>query len=455
MNYDSTLNLPKTDFPMRAGLPVREPVQIEAWERLGLYSKIIERNADKPRFVLHDGPPYANGDIHMGTAMNKILKDFIIRYKNMTGFRADYVPGWDTHGLPIESAIMKKQKLGELSTAEFRDKCRAFAEGFVDSQRVQFKRLGGIGNWDNPYITCAPAFEAKQVEIFGAMAKKGYIYKGLKPVYWCPRDKTALAEAEIEYKEVGNESIYVKFRVKDDKGKLSAHAPLDNIYFVIWTTTAWTLPGNLGISLNADLDYVLARAGAEVYIVAKDLLESFKDGAGIVDTEILAEMKGSEFDCMTALHPFIDRESLIMTGAHVTADSGTGCVHTAPGHGAEDFHIGRRYGLDVITPVDGGGVMTADAGPFQGMYYTKAGGAIIEHLRVSGALLAQKHIDHSYAHCWRCKHPVLFRATEQWFASVEAMKERAVGEVDGVRWFPAWGKERMSAMIRERADWCI
>jgi len=455
MDYNSTLHLPKTEFPMRAGLPKREPAQLAEWENIRLYEKIMEKNKGKPLFILHDGPPYANGDIHLGHALNKALKDFIIRHKNMTGYKAPYVPGWDTHGLPVESAILKKHKLGNVSTTEFRDKCRDFALNFVDRQREQFKRLGGIGNWENPYITCMPEYEAEQIKVFGAMASKGLIYKGLKPVYWCAHDKTALAEAEIEYQDVGNESIYVKFKIKDDKGKLSGFAPLDNIYFVIWTTTAWTLPGNMGISLNEELMYALTRVDGNVYIIAKELLESVKAAAGWDSVEMLAELKGGEFEHMTARHPFIDRESLIMVGEHVTAESGTGCVHTAPGHGVDDFIIGKQYGLEIITPVDANGVMTTDAGPFAGHFYSKASNAIVEHLRESGALLTQKHIEHSYAHCWRCKNPVIYRATEQWFASVDALKDRAVEEIDKILWFPAWGKERMTAMIRERNDWCI
>ena len=455
MDYNSTLHLPKTDFPMRAGLPKREPVQLSEWENAKMYEKIMERNEGKPLFILHDGPPYANGDIHMGHAMDKILKDFIIRYKNMSGFKAPYVPGWDTHGLPIESAILKKHKLDNVTTAEFRDKCRDFAANFVDRQREQFKRLGGIGEWDNPYVTMRPEYEAVQIGIFGAMAQKGYIYKGLKPVYWCAHDKTALAEAEIEYQDIGNESIYVKFKVVDDKGKLSKYAALDKISFVIWTTTAWTLPGNLAICLNAELDYVLAEVGGECYVIAAELLESVQAAAGWDSVKKLAAFKGAELEYMTARHPFLERESLVILGGHVTAESGTGCVHTAPGHGADDFIIGQKYKLDVITPVDANGVMTADAAPFAGMFYAKAQDAIIESLKASGALLAQKHIEHSYAHCWRCKKPILFRATEQWFASVDAMKARALEEIDNVKWYPSWGKERMTSMIRERADWCV
>ena len=454
-DYNDTIHLPKTGFPMRAGLPKREPEQLEAWEERDNYGLMLERTKDRPLFILHDGPPYANADIHMGTALNKVLKDFIVRYKSMSGFHAPFIPGWDTHGLPIENAVLKSKKATADDANAFRDKCREYAEKSVDSQRGSFKRLGCVGDWAEPYITCTPSFEAKQVEVFGAMAMKGYIYKGLKPVYWCPHHRTALAEAEIEYQNVGNESIYVKFRVADDNGLLAQYAPLDKLYFVIWTTTAWTLPGNFGISLNPDLDYALARTGNETYIIAEALLPRVREAAGLDDVKVLATLKGVDFDRMTARHPFMDRDSLIMVGDHVTAEEGTGCVHTAPGHGAEDFVIGKAYGLPVVTPVDGKGVMTADAGRFEGLFYEKASGAILDELENSGALLARRRIEHSYAHCWRCKNPVLFRATEQWFASVDAIKDRVCEEIGKIAWYPAWGRERLTAMVRERADWCI
>ncbi len=463
-DYNKTINLPRTDFPMRASLPKREPDMLKAFEDAGIYRRLIEKNEGKPKFILHDGPPYANGNIHIGTAMNKILKDIIVRHRNMTGFCAPYVPGWDTHGLPIESAILKNKKIKreELTVSEFRDKCRDFALDFVDKQRGQFKRLGVMGDWDNPYLTLRPSFEAKQVEVFGAMAEKGYIYKGLKPVYWCPHDETALAEAEIEYADDPCTSIFVKFAVKDDHGKLAPYADLSKTYFVIWTTTTWTLPGNLGISLNADFDYILMEApSGEVYIVAKDLADAVAKAAGIESYRTLATLKGSEFDLMSAKHPFYDRDSIVMNGSHVTLEAGSGCVHTAPGFGAEDFAICREYDahhgthIGIIVPVNAKGVMTEEAGQFAGLYYAKANDAILEVLKESGALLASESIVHPYPHCWRCKQPIIYRATEQWFCSVDAIKETAIAACDGIKWNPEWGKERMVSMIAERNDWCI
>jgi len=463
-DYNKTINLPRTDFPMRAGLPVREPLMLKAFEDAELYQKLMEKNGGKPKFILHDGPPYANGNIHIGTAMNKILKDIIVRHRNMAGFCAPYVPGWDTHGLPIESAILKDKKVkrDELTIGEFRDKCRDFALDFVDKQREQFKRLGVIGDWANPYLTLAPAFEAKQVEVFGAMAEKGYIYKGLKPVYWCPHDETALAEAEIEYADDACTSLYVKFAVKDDHGKLSQYADLSNLYFVIWTTTTWTLPGNLAISLNADFDYILMEApSGEVYIVAKELAGAVAKAAGIESYNTLATLKGCEFDLMVAQHPFYDRDSIVLNGSHVTLEAGSGCVHTAPGFGADDFAVCREYdqnhgtSLGIIVPVNSRGVMTDEAGQFAGLYYSKANDAILEVLNERGALLASAPMVHPYPHCWRCKHPIIYRATEQWFCSITAIKEAAIASCDSIKWNPEWGKERMVSMIAERNDWCI
>lgn len=464
VDYNKTLNLPKTDFPMRAALAKREPAMLEQWNAFQVYEKMIAKNEGKPRFILHDGPPFSNGLIHMGTALNKCLKDFIVRYKNMSGFQAPYIPGWDNHGMPIESAIIKQNKLDRKSMTipEFRDACRDFAAGFIDKQRDQFKRLGGLGEWDQPYVTMDPAFEAIEVSIFGDMFEKGYIYKGKRPVYWCAHDETALAEAEIEYDDHQVESLYVKFRVKDDKGLFAPYADKENIYFVIWTTTTWTLPGNLAICLGADFTYVLAKAAnGEVYVLAKDLMETVATAAALDSLEILAEFKGSELEFMTAQHPLFDRESLVIHGEHVTLEAGTGCVHTAPGHGVEDFEICRRYDankgthIGVIVPVDDRGHMTDEAGVYSGLYYAKANKAIQADLTESGALLASKTINHQYAHCWRCKNPILYRATDQWFCSVEAFKEEAIAACKDVSWLPTWGYERMTSMIRERADWCI
>ena len=463
-DYTNTLNLPVTEFSMRANLPQREPAQLTAWEEEGLYDEIIKRNEGKPSFILHDGPPYANGDIHIGTALNKILKDFIIKYKNMSGYCAPYVPGWDCHGLPTERAIIQQTKLDQtrFSIPEFRIKCRDFVLKYVDRQREEFKRLGVLGDWEHPYLTLQPSFEAAQIKIFGKMAEKGFIYKDFKTVYWCPDDETALAEAEIEYSDDKCESIYVKFKVTEDYGKLSGLCDLNNTYFVIWTTTTWTLPGNLAICLNADFDYILMKtASGETYIMAKELAPRVAEVAGLGEYEVLGEFKGIDFELMRARHPFLDRESVVLCGDHVTLESGTGCVHTAPGHGAEDFDICKKYDdagrthIGVVVPVDGKGRMTAEAGPYAGLRYDQANIAIFNDIKASGALLASETIVHQYPHCWRCKNPIIYRATEQWFASVDAITEAAVAACDDIEWTPKWGKERMVAMIRERADWCI
>ncbi|HIT32583.1 MAG TPA: isoleucine--tRNA ligase [Candidatus Enterenecus stercoripullorum] len=464
MDYNQTIHLPQTDFPMRAGLPKREPELMNGKWEVETYRKLMKKNEGKPKFVLHDGPPYANGHIHIGTALNKILKDIIVRYKNMTGFQAPYVPGWDTHGLPIESAILKDKKIrrDELSDAQFRDKCKEFALNFVDIQRSEFQRLGVIGDWDNPYLTLKPEFEAKQIEIFGKMAEKGYIYKGMKPVYWCPNDQTALAEAEIEYADDPCTTIFVKFPVRDDLGKLGQYADLSKTYFVIWTTTPWTIPGNMAICVNPDFDYVLLRApGGEVYILAEGLAESVCKAAGIdyAACTVLATLKGSEFELMAAKHPLFDRDSVILCGGHVTLDAGTGCVHTAPGFGADDFNICRAYdeagktNIGTPVPVNAKGVMTDER--YNGQYYAKGNDMVVADLETEGFLLAKEGINHSYPHCWRCKHPIIYRATEQWFCSVDAIKGAAVKSCDAISWHPAWGKERMTAMISERNDWCI
>ncbi|NLV86437.1 MAG: isoleucine--tRNA ligase, partial [Clostridiales bacterium] len=463
-DYNKTLNLPKTDFAMRAALPKREPDMLKGWYDEDIYHKILEKNEGRPSFILHDGPPFSNGKIHMGTTMNKCLKDFIVRYKNMSGFRAPYTPGWDNHGMPIESAIIKQNKLDRknMSIPEFRDACRAFAQNFVDIQKEQFIRLGVLGEWDRPYLTMAPSFEAEEVGVFGKMFEKGYIYRGKKPVYWCSHDETALAEAEIEYKDVSNQSIYVKFKVTEDFGKLSSLTDLDKTYFVIWTTTTWTLPGNLAICLNENLSYVLAKSPeGETYIVAKELLESIGTAAGIESFEILGEMKGSELELMRAKHPLYDRESVVILGDHVTTEAGTGCVHTAPGHGMDDYQVCQRYDqraktkIGIIVPVDDRGIMTEEAGKYQGMFYAKANKAIFEDLSENGALLACREISHPYPHCWRCKNPIVYRATDQWFCSVEAFRDEAVSACNEVKWMPEWGHERMISMVRERADWCI
>lgn len=460
MDYNKTLNLPKTEFPMRAGLPKREPEFLARWEANDQYKKLMEHNEGKPLFVLHDGPPYANGDIHIGHALNKTLKDFIVRYKNMTGFKSPYVPGWDTHGLPTELAARKKAGISaetNISDLELRKICRDTALGFVDIQRESFKRLGVIGEWDNPYITLKKEFEEEQIKVFATMANKGYIYKGLKPVYWCPDCNTALAEAEIEYAEDPCHSIYVKFNVTDDLGKLTAMgADLSKTYFVIWTTTTWTLPANVAICVGPDFEYSLIKSGDEYYVMATDLAASAMEAKGVSDYETLGVIKGSELEYMKTQHPFIDRTSLVIVGDHVTLESGTGCVHTAPGHGIEDFIVCKNYPeIPIIVPVDAKGRLTEEAGMFAGLTTEEANKPIALHLEKIGALFALKKIEHQYPHCWRCHKPVIFRATSQWFCSVDDFKDEAVKAAEDVKWFPEWGKDRLQSMVKERADWCI
>lgn len=458
MDYNQTLNLPKTDFPMRAGLPQREPEFLARWNQQKVYQTLQEKNRTKPTYVLHDGPPFSNGDIHMGTAMNKVLKDFVNRYKNLSGYRAPYIPGWDNHGMPIESAIIKKNKLDrkKMSIPEFREACREFAQNYVNIQRNEFIRLGVLADWENPYLTMNPSFEAREVRVFGEMYKKGYIYKGLKPVYWCPNDETALAEAEIEYKDDPCTSIYVKFRVSDDKGKLSAFGDVSRMYFVIWTTTTWTLPGNLAIALNPAEKYdIVKTSSGDMYILADALVAKTMAAGGVDEYEIAGSMNGSEFEYMTAQHPFLDRKSLVVLADYVTMDSGTGCVHTAPGFGADDYQTCRRYKMDMVVPVDDRGYQTSDAGPYAGLRYDESNKVILADMKASGALFASEEIVHTYPHCWRCKNPIIFRATPQWFCSVEAFKDQAVAACKDVEWIPEWGGERIAQMIQERADWCI
>lgn len=460
MDYNKTINLPATEFPMRASLPQREPGMVKQWEESGLYHEIIRRREDRPSYILHDGPPYANGDIHLGTALNKVLKDIVVRYKNLSGLRSDYVPGWDTHGLPIERKALQKLGLDrtQVSPVELRRHCREFALQYVANQREEFKRLGVLGDFDDPYLTLKPEYEARQIEVFGKMVEKGYIYKGLKPVYWCSECGTALAEAEIEYNEDPCRSIYVKFQVEDDKGILTA-AGIDpkKTYFVIWTTTTWTLPGNLAICLGPKYEYVAARAGEETYIMARELLEPSMKAGGITGYEIAASFTGKELERMTARHPFLDRLSLVIVGDHVTLESGTGCVHTAPGHGVEDYEVcvNGYPEIPIVVPVDARGLLTAEAGPFAGLTTEQANAAIAEALEKSGHLFAMEKIIHQYPHCWRCKEPILYRATEQWFCSVEAFKDAAVKAIDEVQWIPEWGKGRITNMVIDRSDWCI
>jgi len=443
---------------MRAGLPNKEPKLLETFYENKIYEKLMKKNEGKPSYILHDGPPFSNGDIHIGTAMNKTLKDIIVRYKNMAGYHSPYTPGWDNHGMPIESAIIKKNKLDrkKMSIPEFRNACGAFASDYVDRQREQFKRLGVIGDWENPYLTMAPSFEAEEVRVFGKMYEKGYIYKGLKPVYWCPNDETALAEAEIEYADAPCKPIYVKFKITDPKGVLDGVENADNAYVLIWTTTAWTLPGNVAISMGPKIEYSLCRVGDEVLVLATDLAETVFEKTGVKDYTVLKKLPGSAFERVETKHPFYDRVSLVILGDHVTVDAGTGAVHTAPGHGVDDFNVCRQYKeLPMFTPVNSRGVMTEEALQYEGHHYSKVIDVIIDDLRASGALFAEEEITHSYPHCWRCKKPIIFRATEQWFASVDAMKETAINACEEIEWLPKWGKDRMIQMLAERSDWCI
>ena len=456
-DFNETLNLPKTDFPMRAGLPAREPEMLERWNREDVYNELLKKNEGKPLFSLHDGPPFSNGDLHMGHALNKALKDFIVRAYAMRGYYTPYVPGWDNHGMPIESAIIKEQKLNRkaMSVADFRTACHDYAEKYIALQMKGFRRMGVLGDWAHPYKTMNPGFEAEEVRIFGAMFKKGYIYKGLKPVYWCPKDETALAEAEIEYKDDPCTTVYVKFPLHDDLGKL-AHLDRSKISFLIWTTTIWTLPGNLGITLSPADDYALVRIpGGEVLIMAGALVEKVMAAGGISDYEIVETHPGNFFETMLAKHPFLDKTSLLMLADYVTMDSGTGCVHTAPGFGADDYNTCRRYGLDLVVPVDDQGRHTDYAGKYAGLKTEESNPVILADMRESGALFASEEIVHSYPHCWRCKGPIIFRATPQWFCSVDAFKDAACAACDDVQWYPDWGIDRIKSMIRERSDWCI
>ena len=460
VDYNSTMNLPKTDFPMRGNLPQKEPEMIKRWQDQKLYQKLMEKNEGLPLYVLHDGPPYANGDIHMGTALNKVLKDIIIKYKNMSGYKAPYIPGWDTHGLPIELKAMKKVGVENINSAlDLRKVCKEFALHYVDVQRSEFIRLGSIGDYDHPYLTLQPKHEAEQIRIFGEMAKKDFIYKGLKPVYWCPECKTALAEAEIEYAEDPCNSIYVKFKVEDDGGKLAAlNTELDKTYFVIWTTTTWTLPGNLAICLGPEYEYVAVHANGEYYIMAKELVESAMKAAKITEYTVSeASLKGKELEYIKYRHPFIDRVSPIIVGDHVTLESGTGCVHTAPGHGVEDFEVCVNHypEIPIIVPVDGDGKLTEEAGEFCGLTTNDANKAILTKLTELNALFAVEKIIHQYPHCWRCKSPIIFRATEQWFCSIDGFKEDACKAIDTVQWIPEWGGDRIKGMVMDRSDWCI
>ncbi len=451
MDYKSTLNLPKTSFPMKANLVKKEPQFLEYWKSIDIYNYVLKNRENAPKFVLHDGPPYANGNIHLGTAMNKILKDAVIKYKTHKGYKTPYIPGWDTHGLPIEHRVVTElgEKASELSPAEIRKKCENFAMKYVDIQKEEFIRLGVRGDWENPYLTLSPEYEAGILEVLKTLVEKGLVYRQKKPIFWCYHCKTALAEAEIEYYDHTSTSIYVKFPLKDEKDK----------YILIWTTTPWTLPANMGIALHPDYDYVEVKVDGEIWVLAKALLETVMEKAGKESYEVLREFKGKEYEGKKAVNPlFEDRTSLVILADYVTLDTGTGCVHTAPGHGEEDYYTGHvEYGLEVFSPVDDEGRFTKEAGKYEGLFIEDANKEIISDLKEKGYLLAEEKITHSYPHCWRCKNPVIFRATEQWFISLDKnnYREEAIKAINEVQWIPEWGKNRIESMVKERPDWCI
>ena len=460
-NYGKTLNLPKTEFPMRGNLANTEPEILENIFENGLYNKIIAKNKDRKTFILHDGPPYANGPIHIGHALNKILKDTIVRYKSMQGFRSDFIPGFDTHGLPTEIKAIEKLKLNreEIEVNKFRDTCKEFNKEFIKLQTEGFKRLGVLGDWENPYITYNKEIEKEQLDVFGTMYEKGYIYKGLKPVYWCASCQTALAEAEIEYADHKSKSIYVKFEVTDSKGLFDKK----DTYLVIWTTTPWTLPGNMAITISDKYDYSLVKVKKdgkeENYILMDEMVEDLMKTFGIEEYEKVKTIKNEELSGIEYKHPFLDRISKVILGSDdtilVEKGSGTGLVHTAPAYGNEDYLAGKKYGIEMYVAVDEKGMQTEKAGIFAGMRYNKSNDAIIEHLNEQGNLIKLEEINHSYPHCWRCKNPIIYRAADQWFASVEGFRQKALEAIETVKWFPEWGEERIRKMIADRGDWCI
>lgn len=450
MDYKSTLSMPKTDFPMRGNLGVREIEFQKAWEDSNLYKKVLEKNKNNPSFILHDGPPYANGDIHIGHALNKVLKDFVLRYQTMKGKYVPYIPGWDTHGLPIETAVTKKGvNRKEMSLVDYRKVCYQYALDQVEKQKVQFKRLGILGDWDNPYITLTKEYEARQVSVFAKMVEKGLIYKGLKPVYWSPSSESALAEAEIEYHDKVSISIYVAFKSTSDDPDLK------DASYIIWTTTPWTIPANLAISVHPRFNYVLFETKGKKYIVTETLLDQVSKELGFEDVKVLKIYKGQDLELQTYKHPIYDRVSPIIVGDHVTDTDGTGLVHTAPGHGEDDYRIGKQYNLDILCPVDDRGIMTKESGPFEGMYYEAANEEVVKTLDELGALLKFSRFTHSYPHDWRTRKPVIFRATPQWFASIDKIKTELLDEVKKAEWLPLWGELRISNMITNRDDWCI
>jgi isoleucyl-tRNA synthetase len=457
----ATLNLPRTDFAMKASLAQKEPETIKKWEADRLYAKILEKRAaaGRPPFILHDGPPYANGHIHMGTSLNKVLKDFIVKSYSMLGHYAPYIPGWDCHGLPIETHVDRQLggKKKDMPVMAVRAECRKYAEKFIDIQRGEFKRLGVFGAWETPYLTMAPAYEAKVLEYLGAFFEHGEVFKGRRPVHWCIHDRTALAEAEIEYKDKTSPSIYVRFPVVSDLGAKFPALAGRKAYVVIWTTTPWTLPANMAIAFHPDHDYAAAEVGGEVYILAKRLLPVVAEELGWAAPKVLATFAGRELEGFKARHPFIDRDSLFVLAKYVTLEDGTGCVHTAPGHGYDDYLTGMAYGIDIYTPVDDEGRFTPEVPRYAGLQVFEANARITADMKRDGTLLKETAITHSYPHCWRCKNPVIFRATEQWFISMDkgGLRQKARQAIAGVRWIPEWGQERIDGMVAGRPDWCI
>ncbi len=488
LDLKKTVNLPRTDFSQKANLGQSEPARLKKWKEIGLYEQIAEARRGREKFVLHDGPPYANADIHIGTALNKILKDFVVKSRSMMGFDAPYVPGYDCHGLPIETHVEKKlaekgKNKADLPVATFRRICREHASTAMNNQTRDFKRLGILGEWETPYLTMSPEYESATARLFGTFLERGYVYKGLRPVYWCIHDQTALAEAEVEYKEHTSPSVYVKFPLKSDPAMIDEVLAGKNVFLVIWTTTPWTLPANLGIAVHPEFEYSAIEVGEEVYVVASELSRSFGETCGFESAREIARFKGAKLDRLEAKHAWLDRTSLIMNGEHVTlgeadaeteldvrferksaAKSGTGVVHTAPGHGADDFHIGKQYGLEVYNPVDSAGRFMGEVEHWAGENIFDANPKIVEFMRESGVLLHSESYQHRYPHCWRCKNPVVFRATPQWFismdevggeASAEGLRGKALAEIEKVKWHPAWGEGRMANMFKGRPDWCV
>ncbi len=464
MEYKSTLNLPRTDFPIKVKHLTLEPEILSFWESGDVYSKMLRKNSGNKKYVLHDGPPYPNGDIHLGHALNKILKDIVVKYRSMAGFYSPYIPGWDCHGLPIETQMIKELsvKRKTMSVSDFREKCQEYALSYVNVQREEFKRLGCFGDWNNPYLTIKHNYESRVVELFGILAEKGYIYRGLKPIHWCPNDETALAEAEIEYEDDPSSSIYVKFKVKSVESKSPEFKVLQDVltgdsYFVVWTTTPWTLPANVAIAAHPDYEYVAILVGTEIYVVAEGLLETFVNKLGIKGHKAVGKFKGKVLEGIICKHPFVEREVPVVLDTYVTLEQGTGLVHIAPGHGEEDYQVGLKYKLPIVMPVDEKGFFTEEAGKYAGKRFDEANELIIADMKRDGSLLFVEEVKHSYPHCWRCKKPVIFRATEQWFISVDHdnLRAEALKAIGETKWYPAWGENRIRGMVTQRPDWCI